>query len=109
MDWIARYWIEALFGVIAAGLTYGYNRIAKRVALLQNRWEAVQDGLQAMLRDHLVAAYEKATDRGYVPFYERESIEKMYVQYKKLGGNGSIDHLLDEINDLPSQRVSPDQ
>ena len=31
LDWIIRYWVQWLFGLICAALLAGYRRLAKRV------------------------------------------------------------------------------
>ena len=80
---------------------------SERIDCEKVRNEATQNGVQALLRSALVSSYERAIERAYAPIYERENVEKMFVEYKKLGGNGTIDHLVDELRDLPVQKPLP--
>lgn len=80
---------------------------AERIDKEKERNIATQNGVQALLRSSLVSSYERAIERKYAPIYERENVEKMFNEYKKLGGNGTIDHLVEELNNLPTQRPAP--
>ena len=51
MDWIAKYWLEAVFGAVCAALGVAYKRLAKRVRTQREESRAIKDGLLAMLRD----------------------------------------------------------
>lgn len=63
--------------------------------------KAIRDGLQCILRKHLMDEHEVWSTRGYITSHALESGLAMYKAYKKLGGNGMIDHMEDEIQELP--------
>ena len=67
----------------------------------EERVKALEDGVVCLLRKELIADHEKWTGRGYINSKALENGLLMYAAYKKLGGNGMIDHMKEEIEDLP--------
>lgn len=55
---------------------------------------------QMLILDVLKRRCEKAIDRGSIPYSELEWIEKMHKLYKKIGGNGFADVLIENVRDL---------
>ena len=68
----------------------------------EKRNKAVENGVQALIRANIISLYNKYTDKGYIPIYERENLEHLYTEYKTLGGNGVIESLLEKLADLPT-------
>ncbi len=48
---------------------------------------AYKDGLRCLLRAEIIRCYDKYTERGEIPIYAKEALEKEYKAYHKLGGN----------------------
>lgn len=71
LDWIIRYWVQWLFGLICAALLAGYRRLAKRVKEQEEERKAIKAGLLAILHDRLYAECSR------------------YISYHALGGNGT--------------------
>ena len=67
----------------------------------EQRMAALEDGVVCLLRKELIADHEKWMGRGYITPKSLENGLLMYEAYKKLGGNGMIDHMKDEIESLP--------
>lgn len=64
---------------------------------------ALKAGLQALLRDRIIQAYNHYVDeKGWIPIYALESINACYKSYEALGENGVINGLMDQLNDLPN-------
>lgn len=59
-------------------------------------------GVQALLRDRLLQAFNHYLARGYITAGERDNIENMYTQYEKLGPNNVIHDIYDQVRALPS-------
>lgn len=91
-EFFARYWLEALCGLLASGLALAFQRLV-----------AIRHGVKALLRDRIVQAYAYYTDRGYCPIYARDTIEELYLQYHRLGGNGTVTKLHDRLCALPTK------
>ena len=67
------------------------------------RMEALETGVQAILRDRLYQAYNHFIELGYAPLYARENFENMYQQYHNLGKNGVMDDIHTRFFELPSE------
>jgi len=63
------------------------------------------EALQNLLRNAIIAVYNRSIDKKYIAIYERDSLEKVYVSYHDLGGNGTITHLIEVLRLLPTQQV----
>lgn len=72
-----------------------------RVKSYHNITIAVQNGVQALLRDRLLNSYYYCSKEGHATVEDRENWEHMYVQYKALGGNGVIENIRENFMDLP--------
>ena len=59
-------------------------------------------GVQALLRDRLLQAFNHYLARGWITAGERDNIENMYTQYEKLGPNNVIHGIYDQVRALPS-------
>lgn len=98
--------VSVVISVISAT---GILGIASRaiIARLQNhehRQEALELGVQALLRDRMLHNYHKYTQQSYAPIYAKENFENMYKQYHELGANGVMDRLYEEFMELPTER-----
>ena len=63
MDFIAKYWLEVVFGAILAGFGAAFRGLSRRVSRRIEEQEAIKLGMQALLRDRIIAAYHHCTDR----------------------------------------------
>lgn len=99
LAFFTKYFIEFLGGLIIAVLSYFLKRISAKV----KRLELVENGMQALLRDRIIQAYNKCVDRGYCTIYERDNMEKLYASYHALGGNGTITELMKKARVMPTE------
>lgn len=116
MEWIAEYWLEALFGLVLAGLSAGYKNLAAKfrkareaeaaaIAKQQEESAAVKGGMRAILRDRIIQAYNHYVhEKGSCPIFARDSTQAMYEAYHALGGNGMVDDLMEDLLDLPTEK-----
>lgn len=88
-------WLS-LFGIpgIVAGL---FSFIVLQVK--QNN--AIKLGLQAILRDRLLQAYEFYGIRGWANYDEKQNVQNLYTQYEVLGPNGIMEVKHQEFIHLP--------
>ena len=63
----------------------------------------ISSGLMYMLRVQLIDYHERWTNRGHVTTWGLTNWAGMYETYRALGGNGMIDHLNTEVNQLPTR------
>ena len=97
--------VTAAFGFISSMLAYLLQQSHKQNKKLnteqQKRAEALEDGMVCVLRKHLMDEHEFWMSKGYITPKALESGLLMYKAYKTLGGNGMIDHMEEEIQELP--------
>lgn len=65
------------------------------------RQQAIELGIQALLRDRVVQAYYHYIERGWITLHGLEAAEKMYTEYHNLGGNGTVTKLMEDLRELP--------
>ena len=100
--WIQEYWIEWLFGIIAACLIGAYRSLQKRVNKEIIEHTAVKNGMRSFLRRQIIADCEDAIIKGYATTRLKDSIDDMYESYHALGGNGVVTQLKNQVMNLPS-------
>ena len=97
LEQIGSYIVMFLLG---SALTY----ISARWSNSLKKIDAVEYGVQALLRDRMCGMRRYYTDKQKpIPQQEVDSFEQLYEAYKKLGGNGYVDNIRDEIGRLPHE------
>lgn len=61
----------------------------------------IKRGIQAFLRDRLLAVYEQCAKKGGATPQERDNFENLYMQYHTLGANGVMDNTRQQFLNLP--------
>lgn len=74
-----------------------------KIRQIEQRNESVQLGVQALLRDRLIAEYNEHIEKGYAPIYAKENFENMWKQYHNLGVNGVMDGIHEAFMVLPTE------
>jgi len=73
---------------------------ASRRVEAQNK--ATMLGVQALLRDRLLQAFNHYLARGWIGAGDRDNVENMYTQYEALGPNNVISDIYQQVRALPS-------
>ena len=102
MDWVLKYWVEWVFGLIAGGLLWAIRSLAKKVKEEHDEQAAIKAGLQALLRAQMVNDFNHYTEKGFAPLYARENFENCWKQYEALGKNGVMQDIRKKFLDLPT-------
>ena len=98
LDFIIKYWLEALFGVILAALGIGYKSLANRLKSERKKNQAIEDGLRDLLRIQILDNYERCAAAGNtISVSRKDAIDSAYKSYHALGGNGTITRVHEEI------------
>lgn len=97
LAYISAHWLEWLFAAICAFLAWGHRTVSAQLKDEKAKNEAISQGVQALLRESIVTAYNKYSDKGYCPIYAKESIKKAYKAYSALGGNDVASELYRKI------------
>ena len=82
IDFITKYWIEFLLTSLTTGFIYVFKHYV---------------GLKI---------YESYIALGYCPSYMKENVNNMYESYHKLGGNGMVTTMVNDLFRLPNERVN---
>lgn len=98
-DFFVKYWLECLF----SGILSVFGFLVKVMFEKVKRLSLVERGMQALLKDRIIHAYNHNIKQGYCPIYLLEGILDMYEQYHALGGNGTVTRLVKELEQLPTQ------
>ena len=72
----------------------------KRIDLENKKREANSKGTMLLLRVQLIDYHDKYVKKGYIPSYAYENFIEMYEAYHRLGGNGMVTHMKEEIENL---------
>ena len=97
IDFIVTYWLEALFTLVCSVFALLFKYIIKKL----KRQQAVEAGLQALLRNELIKSYREYEEKGEISILDKENMEHMFKEYKNLGGNGTVEQMMTELMALP--------
>lgn len=100
-EFVVKYWVEFLFGLIAAGLIAGYRKLAGRIQTDKKTEQAIADGMKYLLMFKLREEGEKYLTEGRCNIDQKHEFEKVYTAYHALGGNDTITALKDKVLQLP--------
>lgn len=100
-EWVSKYWIEWVFGLVIAGLTWAFRVLSKRMHVQQAENQALRDGMRSLLRAQIVEECERCTADGWCGDRKRSTIADLYQSYHALGGNGSITDMVEQVRKLP--------
>lgn len=100
-QYVMANWVEWLFVAISTFLAYSYKQLSRRQKEEMEKNRAIQNGLQALLRDRIVESYHKYQDSGRCPIEAKENVKRMYDAYHTLGGNDIATGLKDALLDMP--------
>jgi len=100
-EFIAKYWLECVFGLIVTGLTAGVTRISKRLKEEKVRNEAIESGVRDILRMQILDTYERCKVAGTITVSRKDAIDSAYNSYHALGGNGTITQVHNELMGMP--------
>lgn len=99
-EFILKYWLEVIFGIAVAGLTFCYNRLTRKF----KEQEAIKDGLVAILHDRLLQSGLYFIEKNEITVSALHNIEGMYVAYHNLGGNGTGTEIYERVKELPIKK-----
>ena len=98
---IGAHWLQWVFAAATAFLGWLYRRISISLKAEQDKNAAIAAGVQALLRESIVTAYNKWSERGYCPIYAKESMRRVYQAYHGLDGNDVATELYKKLLALP--------
>ena len=103
-EWISKYWIEWVFGLISLLLGWTVRRLSARIKKEQDENKALRDGMKSLLMRQIQIDCEAAVDQGFCPVDTKKTIDQMYQAYHALGGNSIITGLRNDMMNLPTTK-----
>ena len=101
LEFIMKYWLECVFGLIVTGLTAGVTRINKKLKEERVRNQAIENGVRDILRMQILDTYERCKAAGEISVSRKDAIDSAYKSYHALGGNGTITQVHNELMGMP--------
>ena len=101
INYMQENWVGWLFAIIGVVLGYIIKKLKQQA--VENK--AIADGVQSLLRENIVANYNKYQDREHCPIYAKESIKHVYKAYHNLGGNDVATKLYNTLLDMPEEKA----
>ena len=95
-EWITKYWVEWVFGLLAAALAWMVKRLSTRIKKEQDENRALRDGMKALLKVNLEKECERCQRDGWCGAVKRGTISDMFGAYTGLGGNGGMKTLVEQ-------------
>ena len=90
---VQKFWLEFALGLLAGVVT----AVAVRMRKLLHWRKAVNASIVAILHDRLFAECIRMLDAGIATEDEVENLELMFQSYSELGGNGTIQRLMERV------------
>lgn len=106
---LAFWAVTALCGAFAAWVQQKFKAQKKELVEQKAYNTAVALGVQALLRDRIIQAYNHYQDKGFCPIYGMENVQALYLQYHNLGGNGTITELVEKLKSMPTEQAAKER
>lgn len=108
-EWITKYWIEWLFGLVIAGFSAGYARLCKKLKKERLKNEAIENGMKGILRIEIIDTYDKCMAAGNISISRKDAICDIYHSYIALCDSqeevdDTVKQLYEELIHLPITR-----
>lgn len=87
--------------ILGSMITFLINRVKKD----KKKDKAIETGVQALLRNEIIRRYREFESKGEISILDKENLEEMFVQYKNLGGNGTVKKMMDELLNLRTKII----
>lgn len=97
VDFIISYWVQELFALVIAAVTWLWK--AAKARTKENA--VIKEGMMALLHDRLFKACSSYIEQGWCSVEERSNLECLFKPYKALNGNGTAENLYLKCMDLP--------
>lgn len=106
-DFIVKYWLECVFGIIVAALSAAYGSLVKRFKAEKAKNAAIESGLRGILRIQILDTYDKCVSDGRtISVSRKDAIVSIYQSYVALGENRVDDTIKQLYEELINMKIS---
>ena len=95
--------IKWLVPFLCGGVITLFGMLISQFKKSRGRQDAIELGLQSLLRAEIIRQHEKWEDKHYCPIYAKEALRRTYDSYHLLGGNDVATGLYNETMELPEK------
>ena len=97
--------VSTIISVIITALITGIiGYLTGKMKGYKQRDSRQEEALKCLLRSNITSKYYVYSEMQQIPYYEKENIDRMFEQYKNMGGNSYVDTIVREINSLPTKK-----
>lgn len=89
-EFILKYWVEVLLTAVCTFVSVTYKKIRKRFEEQDIKRKAIENGVQALLRNELIKNFREHKLEGCITLLDKENMDHMFTEYFNLGGNGMM-------------------
>lgn len=106
-EFIAKYWLEVVFGAIVAGLSAAYAQLSKKFKAERAKNLAIENGLRGILRIQILDTYDKCVaDCKKISVSRKDAIGSVYRSYVALcesheDVDDTVKQLYEELVQMP--------
>jgi hypothetical protein len=106
-EFVLKYWVEFVFGVIVAGLSGAYARLSKKFKAERAKNQAIENGLRGILRIQILDTYDRClADGKKISVSRKDAITSIYQSYIALGdGNHPDDTIKGIYNEISNMEI----
>lgn len=89
LKWLITFILGSIIGIIGTKL---------KAETKKNK--ALNNAVQSLLRDRLIEKYRQFKSKGQMTILDKENIDHLYTEYRNLGGNGTVEELYEDMEDI---------
>ena len=96
--------LKTVLTIVGFCVTGVMGYLTGRIKDYKNKDLRQEEALKCLLRSNITSKYYVYSELGEIPYYEKENVDRMFEQYKMMGGNSYVDTIVREINSLPIKK-----
>ena len=97
LDFIIKYWIQILFGIIISLFTYLYKQILN----YKKKIDKTNEGIVVLLKIKIIERYDICRNKEKITIEEKEVVLDLYNVYKNFECCDVIKDLIEKIKAFP--------
>lgn len=71
---------------------------------MKNHSKSVSEGMVYLLKNEIINTYYERLQKGYCNAYIKDRVTELFEIYKKLGGNGNVERIYNELMKMEEQK-----
>ena len=103
-EFVQASWMEWLFLAVSGAAGLGYRRVMTHQKEDRERNNALSAGVQALLRDRIIQAYNLHSEKGYCPIYAKDNVRRLFTPYSELEHDTVITELVGKLLQMPTEK-----